>query len=169
MLLAFDTHYFDDKAKTVCLAFSDWAATESTMMYSEILENIEPYTSGAFYKRELPCILSLLRTIDCTTVTTIVIDGFVFLDDAQKLGLGGHLYEALGRKFPVIGVAKTNFATIEQHKKALLRGDSTKPLFITAIGIHLEQATQHIAAMHGAFRIPTLLKVLDGQTKEHQM
>lgn len=31
--------------------------------------------------------------------------------------MGGYLYEKLGGKIPIIGVAKTNFATIETNKK----------------------------------------------------
>jgi deoxyribonuclease V len=166
MILAFDTYYFDNKAKTVCLSFDTWTACENYKVYSEILENIEDYTSGEFYKRELPCILSLLKTIDTSEVEVIIVDGFVFLDDNGKLGLGGHLYEKLGAIIPVIGVAKNNFATIEKRKKVLLRGESTKPLFVTSIGIDLDLATSHIKSMAGTFRIPTLLKHLDTLTKE---
>ncbi len=166
MILAFDTYYYDNKAKTVCLSFDNWAESQNFTVYSEILEDIDDYTSGAFYKRELPCILSLLKSIDMSTIEVIIVDSFVFLDDDGKLGLGGYLYEKLGSTIPVIGVAKNNFATIEQRKRALLRGESTKPLFITSIGIDLDVATSHIQNMAGTFRIPTLLKHLDTLTKE---
>lgn len=166
MILAFDTYYFDNKAKTVCLSFDTWTECENFKVYTEILENVEDYTSGEFYKRELPCILSLLKTIDISKVEIIIVDGFVFLDDDNKLGLGGHLYEKLGSTIPVIGVAKNNFATIENRKRVLLRGESSKPLFVTSIGIDLDLATSHIQSMAGTFRIPTLLKYLDTLTKE---
>lgn len=165
MLLAFDSYYFNNKAKTVCLAFNDWSDEHEFAVYSELLEDVADYEPGAFYKRELPCILSLLQQIDLSEVKAIVIDGFVQLDDSGKLGLGGHLYEALDRKIPVIGVAKTNFATIEKLKKPLLRGSSERPLYITAIGIDLDEATTNIREMHGENRMPTLLKKLDGLTK----
>ncbi len=45
MILAFDTYYFDNKAKTVCLSFEDWTASEDFKVHSEILEEIEDYTS----------------------------------------------------------------------------------------------------------------------------
>jgi exodeoxyribonuclease-5/deoxyribonuclease V len=168
MILAFDTYYYDNKAKTVCVAFEHWEDSSPYKIYDEIFENIAEYVPGEFYKRELPCILSLLKKIqaELENIEAIVVDGFVFLDDDKKLGLGGHLYHALEAKIPIIGVAKTNFATIEQLKKPLLRGNSQKPLFVTAIGIDLNEATQKVQNMHGEFRLPTLLKYLDTLTKE---
>jgi exodeoxyribonuclease-5/deoxyribonuclease V len=166
MILAFDTYYIGDKAKTVCLAFASWADIENFEIHSEILGNIAAYTPGEFYKRELPCILSLLGKVNRKDIEAIVIDGFVYLDDDRKLGLGGHLYLALQTKVPVIGVAKTNFATIEKHKRALFRGKSERPLFITSIGMEVDKATELIKSMSGDYRIPLLLKKLDTLTKE---
>lgn len=158
MLLAFDTYYFDDKAKTVALAFARWTDEKPVAVYAQVLDEVAPYTPGEFYKRELPCILGLLRTIDLTDVKAIVIDGFVVLDDSGKPGLGAHLYEALDKKIPVIGVAKTSFGTLHHSKRNLLRGNSTRPLYITAIGIAVDEAADRIRSMSGAYRIPTLLK-----------
>jgi len=169
MILAFDTYYFDNKAKTVCIAFDDWANEGSYKVYSEITENIEEYQSGEFYKRELPCILSLLNTFNLEEIITIVIDGYVYLDDNGKCGLGGYLYHHLNNKIPIVGVAKTNFALLDKKKRLLLRGKSTKPLFITSIGIDIDSATKLIENMRGDFRIPTLLKTLDTLTKENTL
>jgi deoxyribonuclease V len=126
MILAFDTYYFDSKAKTVCILFNDWIDEENYKVETEIIDNVEEYQSGEFYKRELPCILSLLDKIELQNVKTIIIDGFVFLDDNNKPGLGGHLYQKLKGQIPVIGVAKANFATLEKNKKQLIRGKSEK-------------------------------------------
>lgn len=166
MLLAFDTYYFDNKAKTVCLEFTEWSEDKNFKVHSEILENIDEYISGEFYKRELPCIISLLNKFDLKNIEIIIIDGFVFLDDENKFGLGAYLYEKMNKKIPIIGVAKTNFATIESNKRKLYRGKSIKPLFITAIGIELDEAVGKIKSMNGEYRIPTLLKELDRITKE---
>ncbi|TRX37452.1 endonuclease V [Flavobacterium sp. ZT3R18] len=166
MILAFDTYYFENKAKTVCLAFESWTNCEKHEIYTEILEGIEDYISGEFYKRELPCIMSLYAKINIENVEAIIIDGFVFLDDNEKMGLGGHLYEILDSKTPVIGVAKTNFATIKINKREVLRGKSINPLYITAIGIDLEKASELINNMSGQNRIPITLKKLDTLTKE---
>jgi deoxyribonuclease V len=166
MILCFDTYYFENKAKTVCLAFKEWTSSDKFEIYSEILEGIEDYIPGEFYRRELPCILSLLRNIDLTNIEVIVIDGFVFLDDNNSLGLGGHLYHSIESRIPIIGVAKTNYASIENNKRALVRGKSKKPLFITCVGLDLDKAVAYIKSMAGDYRIPTLLKYLDTLTKQ---
>lgn len=165
MILAFDTYYYDNKAKTIALQFNHWQDAEPFATYSEVLQGIADYEPGSFYKRELPCILSLLDQIDLDPVAAIIIDGFVYLDDHGTYGLGGHLYSALNCEIPVIGVAKTNFATIEKLKEPVYRGESKNPLFVTAIGYELGDAAQNIRTMHGAYRMPTLLQKLDGLTR----
>jgi deoxyribonuclease V len=166
LILAFDTYYYDTNAKTVCLAFEQWTDAVESHIYSQIKNGILEYEPGAFYKRELPCILSLLDTISFDNIAAIVIDGFVYLDDNGTIGLGGHLYKALNEKIPVVGVAKTNFATIQNSKREVYRGQSEKPLYVTAIGMDIDIATEKVKAMHCDFRMPTLLKKLDTHTKE---
>ena len=161
MILAFDTFYSEDTAKTVAVQFNRWTDSKGSHMYEETLTGIAPYVSGQFYKRELPCILSLLKQIDLTKCEAIVIDGFVVLDDKGGKGLGGYLHESLKRKTPIIGVAKNDFAKIVRSKRVVQRGKSKKPLFVTALGIDLNEAAKHIKNMHGNFRIPTLLKKVD--------
>ena len=166
MILAFDTYYFDGKAKTVCLEFQEWNQSTDFKIHTEIIDNVSEYIPGEFYKRELPCILSLLDKIDLKKAEAIVVDGFVYLDDEKKYGLGGYLYEKLNQEIPIIGVAKTNFASIEKDKRSLFRGDSQKPLYVTAIGIELDDAFRKVESMAGEFRMPTLLKEMDRLTKE---
>jgi len=168
MILAFDTYYFEDKAKTVCLAFNAWTDSDFTAVYEETIIGIAEYEPGSFYKRELPCILSLLKkiTAEIKSINTIIIDGFVILDDQNKIGLGGHLHNQLNSSIPIIGVAKTGFHGINENVRELIRGESKKPLFITALGMDLESAFKNIKSMHGDFRMPTLLQALDSKTKE---
>ena len=166
MILAFDTYYYGNKAKTVCIAFDNWESNTIINTYSEIIENNNEYISGEFYKKELPCILSLLDKIKIDDIDVIIIDGYVNLNDDGKIGLGGHLYKVLNSKIPIIGVAKTNYALIKKDKREVLRGDSKKPLYITSVGIELDKAETLIQSMYGEFRIPTILKELDRQTKE---
>lgn len=166
MILAFDSYYYENKAKTVCLAFENFEDKKPLKIIEDYQENVTEYEPGNFYKRELPCILSLLEKHHFENIETIIIDGFVFLDDNQKLGLGGHLYKSLDEKIPIIGVAKTNFSGINLMKKEIYRGESNNPLFITAIGIDLNTASENILKMHGNFRFPTLLKQLDSLTKQ---
>jgi deoxyribonuclease V len=79
--------------------------------------------------------------------------------------LGTYLYEALVRKVPVIGVAKTRFFSNTQYVAEILRGESKNPLFVTSVGMPLDTAAARIQSMAGPFRIPTLLKLLDVETK----
>lgn len=166
MILAFDTYYYQDKARTVAVEFENWEDEKPKQIHKTVLNNIAEYESGQFYKRELPCILDLLKTVDLSTINYIVVDGFVYLDDNGKFGLGAYLYEALDRKIPIVGVAKNSFATINQLNKSVLRGESKKPLYITAVGTDLDSASKYIESMHGEYRFPTLLKMVDGYSRE---
>jgi len=89
----------------------------------------------------------------------VVIDGYVWLAPGRP-GLGAHLYEALGRSTAVIGVAKTRFASAT-GAVSILRGGSQSPLYITAIGMDLTEAAAAVTGMHGAYRMPTLVKRVD--------
>ncbi|WBL21167.1 endonuclease V [Zunongwangia sp. HRR-M8] len=165
MILAFDTYYYNNKAKTIAVSFNDWQDGEPLRIYSEIIEGVADYEPGSFYKRELPCILSLLNKINPEEIDAIIIDGYTTLEE-NKLGLGGHLYEKFDQKIPIIGVAKSQYQSNTSNYKALLRGESIRPLYISAIGIDLEEAYNHIKTMHGNFRMPTLLQLVDTKTKE---
>jgi len=166
MIYAFDTYYFDSCARTACLGFTSWQAEAPDFEQIEIRKEVAAYESGAFYKRELPCITSIVDTLTLDGAEDIlVVDGFVVLDDEGKLGLGGYLYEYLNRKIPVIGVAKNDFVRLKKEKRAVLRGESIKPLFITAKGINLDQAAEHIQSMHGEYRFPSLFKLVDQKSR----
>jgi exodeoxyribonuclease-5/deoxyribonuclease V len=166
MIAAFDTGYSGDKARTVGLVFEHWTATAPFKVYAGINDHVAEYIPGEFYRRELPGILDLWQRIDAGPVEAIVIDGFVYLDDEGRPGLGAHLYRQLGEKIPVIGVAKSYFVAVQNAKRSLLRGGSRRPLYITAAGIDVDNATEYIRSMAGRFRIPDLLKELDRMTKQ---
>lgn len=165
MKLAFDVQYFDDYAKSVAISFESWQDSEPQQLIEKKVIEIADYVPGEFFKRELPCILSIVNDLNIDDIELIVIDGYVHLDDEGKFGLGGHLYKSLEEKIPVIGVAKTSFKKNVHNMMELLRGESEKPLFITSIGIDINQAREYIATMHGKFRMPTLLQILDTATK----
>lgn len=166
MIYAFDTFYYEDFAKTVCIAFENWTSETESFIYSENTEISSDYESGAFYKRELPCILSLLKKIDLKEGDLIIVDGYVTLDNSGKIGLGGYLYESLNKKYPVIGIAKNGFASEDNLRKTIFRGESKTPLFLTAVGIDTDDTKIKVENMYGAYRIPTLLKKLDQLTRE---
>lgn len=165
-ILAFDVHYRETTAKIVCAVFDDWNAAKANEYIVTYLEDVAEYEPGNFYKRELPCLWEVLKDLDLTKISHIIIDGFVYLDDAGKKGLGAHLYESLPLKVPIIGVAKSSFHNNIANVAAIKRGESNNPLFVTAIGMELAEAAEKIKNMAGSYRMPELLKEVDSKTKE---
>ncbi|HEY1053517.1 MAG TPA: endonuclease V [Emticicia sp.] len=165
MILAVDVFYKQSSAKIVGLIFSEWTDARYAQKIEKFRNDIAEYEPGAFYKRELPCIMDILADLDLTQLDYIIVDGYVFLDDEGKPGLGAHVYEALPIKIPVIGVAKTSFANNKKYVAEVFRGISQKPLFITAMGEDLTKAAAMVRSMSGDYRFPTMLKALDDFTK----
>jgi len=159
MRLAVDTHYVDHTAKVAGILFKDWQDDNYVEKYVCRVPVNKSYEPGKFYKRELPGIQALIKKINIRP-EIIIIDGYVFLDGIAKPGMGKHLYDWLEEKIPVIGVAKNPFKGIKDENK-IIRGKSNKPLFVTCAGMDLAEAKKNISSMHGAYRIPTLLKLVD--------
>ncbi len=166
MILAIDVHYKETTAKAVGALIQNWDDAVAQQYIIKYIDKVEEYVPGEFYKRELPCILEIFTATDLRSLSYIIIDGFVVLDDSGKPGLGAYVYESIQQQVPVIGVAKTNFHQNEQHVIPVLRGESVKPLYVTAIGVELQQAAEYVKSMHGEFRLPTVLKEMDRITKE---
>lgn len=164
MIVALDADYRNDTAQAAAVVFSDWRDATEANIYTAITEHVAPYEAGSFYKREMPCLLNVLQLVQ-EPIDTIVIDGFVWLDDQEKKGLGAHLYEHFEKRIPVIGVAKSNF--IGAHAAArIARGTSAQELFVTAAGMPAQLAAAYILSMHGHHRIPTLLRLADHRCRE---
>ena len=159
MILAVDVHYERNHAVTGGALFRRWDDAFPDIEIVSELDEINQYEPGEFYKRELPCILKLLKDHSLNP-EYIIIDGYVYLDGHSSPGLGKYLFDALEGNIPVIGVAKSHYKNIPQDY-GLLRGKSKKPLFITAVGTSLSQAKRFLLKMHGENRIPTLLKHVD--------
>lgn len=164
MFLAVDALYADDDscAAVAGVTFANHTDPEPKDTFVRTLQNPEPYVPGAFYKRELPCILELLAIIPYP-ISTIIIDGYV--DLGSKPGLGRHLYNSLDAAIGVIGVAKSLFEGSSAIK--VFRGSSKKPLFVTSAGIEPDAAAKIIKEMHGKNRIPSLLQLVDRLTREN--
>lgn len=160
-ILAIDVCYDEDNhtARAAGVIFHSWDDASPSRTLTTNITNIAEYVPGEFYKRELPCILALLNE-HLITPDLIIVDGYVYLDDQGTPGLGCHLFDELLPSVPVVGVAKTKFHSISAES-AVLRGNSTRPLYVTSRGISLEEAKTHILAMHGKNRIPTLLTAVD--------
>lgn len=165
MFACTDVDYrMDDSARAAAVFFESWADEKPALERVERLANVAPYQAGQFYQRELPCLLAVLDG-HLQGLNAVIIDGYVTLDTAGRSGLGQHLFEALGGQIPVIGVAKTAFQG-SPHAAQVLRGTSQTPLYITAAGTGVQEAAQHIREMHGAHRMPTLLKRVDRLCRE---
>ena len=160
VLLATDIQYSDNSAMAAGILFFNWKSKTVEQNITKQIDSIVPYEPGSFYKRELPCILEVLSDVDLQTLETIVVDGYVHLGATQKAGLGMHLYEAIDRAVPVVGVAKNRFAGTPERCE-ILRGISQSPLYVTSVGMPLETAKANIVGMHGKNRMPTLLKKVD--------
>jgi deoxyribonuclease V len=158
MFACLDVSYHDSAACAAGVTFRDWSDAKSLDEKVVHIQNVEPYQPGQFYRRELPCLLAILKKLP--PVDTAIIDGYVWLAGESKPGLGAHLYEALNQKVAVIGVAKTKFHGADRVSE-VIRGSSKRPLFITAVGIQQKLAAEHVRSMHGVNRLPTLLARAD--------
>lgn len=155
MIACVDVDYRPAGAVAACLWFADWASPLVVGSRTAPLAEVADYEPGAFYKRELPCLLAVLAL--APPGETIVIDGYVWLADHAP-GLGAHLFAAIN--IPVVGVAKTRYASAAGALE-VCRGGSRAPLFVSAIGTDLDAAAEHIRQMHGPHRVPTLLREVD--------
>lgn len=155
-IVCVDVDYRDDGARAALIAFNDWRDEAPIGERVEHVLEVAPYEPGAFYKRELPCLMRVLEGIE---PRAIIVDGYVWLGE-DRPGLGAHLYRAIAGRAQIVGVSKTEFASATNAIPVLRRG-STRPLFVTAEGIELREAVDCVQAMHGAHRIPTMLKRVD--------
>jgi deoxyribonuclease V len=166
MIIALDVHYKDDgSAKSVGTLF-DWSDVLPKEILIEYINETDEYIPGEFYKRELPCLLKIIEKVNINDLEAIVIDGYVYIDNDKRFGLGGHLWQALNKQIPIIGVAKNFYHGNTETVKQIYRGKSKKPLYISSIGLELDMVSDFIIQMPGEFRMPDLLKQLDTITKE---
>lgn len=165
MKLAIDVGYHEHGATAAGVLFEDWKDPKPADEISVVVKDVQPYEPGQFYKRELPCMIALLEQVE-SPIDTIIVDGFVWLsknDTAPKPGLGAYLYEHLNQEVPIIGVAKTEF--VGAGAAELLRGNSSRPLFVSTAGVDVIEAIHAIKLMHGEHRIPQLLKRADSLSR----
>ena len=164
MIACTDVDYRAGEGVAGCVLFRDWQDAHSADEIVARVKQVESYEPGHFFKRELPCILEVLGRVTCV-LDAVIVDGYVWLNQEQGPGLGAHLYRALMERIPVIGVAKTRFAQ-EAPATPVFRGRSKRPLYVSAAGMDPSEAAANIKAMHGPFRIPTLLGRVDRLCRE---
>ncbi|HET7502204.1 MAG TPA: endonuclease V [Kofleriaceae bacterium] len=159
MIVCLDVDYRAAAVVTACVGVCDWP--DATPAIEAVTRTAGPppaYESGAFYRRELPYLTAALAAL-AVPPRVIVVDGYVWLAP-DRPGLGAHLHAALGSGVPVVGVAKRPFHGATTAVP-VLRGESQQPLFVTAIGTDVAEAAAAVRGMHGAHRIPTMLKRVD--------
>src|SRR4051812_8227741 len=102
MIAAVDVCYGVAGAVAACILFHAFTDEAPVDVLLSTIERVEPYEPGAFYRRELPCLLAVLELVK-TPLEAVVIDGYVWLSRDLRPGLGARLHEALGGTTPVIG------------------------------------------------------------------
>jgi deoxyribonuclease V len=158
---AVDVYYPASGGARAALVLSgDPAFAEICGRRTVIAAHAAPYRPGRFFERELPPLRAVLAGV--TGIELLVVDGYVDLDPDGRPGLGAHLHAELG--IPVIGAAKTRFATAA-HAVPVLRGDATRPLYVTAAGLPAADAAELIRRMSGPFRLPDALRLVDALSR----
>jgi deoxyribonuclease V len=159
-IACFDVAYGDTAAAVAGTLIQSWDANRASQTVVRRFDSPPAsYEPGAFYKRELPLLLSIIFEFN-EAIQLIVIDGYVWLDANSLPGLGGHLFASLGGRIPVIGIAKTRYRN-DTWSIPVLRGASQRPLFVTSAGIQVKEAAACVRRMHGDHRIPTILALVD--------
>jgi deoxyribonuclease V len=164
MLASVDVDYRPEATVAACVLFRDWGDAAAAAHFVDRGPPAEPYVPGEFYRRELPGLLRVLAQVP-VPLAAVIIDGYVWLQGEERPGLGAHLYEALERRVPVVGVAKTAFHA-SRLAVPVLRGASQRPLLVTAVGMDVQEAAACVQRMHGPSRLPTLLKGVDRLCRE---
>ncbi len=162
MIFATDVDYQGERGRAAVIGFHAWEDATAAFEETEGCRVEAEYRPGAFFERELPCILPLIQRLGVVhRPRVIVVDGYVEL--GTKPGLGAHLGDALlaaGLPMTVVGVAKNPFRGAPAVE--VRRGASDRPLFVSARGVALDTAASWVRQMHGPHRMPTLLRRVDG-------
>ena len=161
-IACFDVYYYKDYAQACSIVFQVAPGEKVISRYCTAVKPFNDYIPGEFYKRELPCLLQVHARIK-ETINIIIVDGYALLGNGKK-GLGGYLYEALDKKIPVIGVAKTYFKGCTNCIR-VYRGKSIRPLYISSIGISPNFSAKLIGSLKGEHRIPEVLKEVDSLSR----
>jgi deoxyribonuclease V len=154
---ATDVHYLPaGQARAALVLAVDVTFSAITTEKVVVVDEVVPYVPGEFWRRELPCLRAVLDGVP--DVELLVVDGYVDLEPAGRPGLGARAAAEFG--VPVIGVAKTRFATAT-HAVEVRRGGAARPLYVTATGLPAPEAAELVRTMAGRHRIPDGLRRVD--------
>src|SRR5262245_8861676 len=91
-----DVPYLEgERAVAPAVSFVGWVASLPVESLLVAIPKAAPYESGAFYKRELPCVLAALAALS-RMPEIVIVDGHVWLAPGRP-GLGARLLEAQPR------------------------------------------------------------------------
>ena len=178
-ILAVDTFYYEERAKTVGVLFNDWSDSEPEEIISSWSFDFGPYIPGEFYLREMPPIIELLSKINMKEVGYLIVDGFLKVYDERKgkfdSGLGYRLMELLqpsNKDLVFIGIAKSDFGGTGRKWKIAEewnRGPKgSTPLWVQVEGMRMTDLMKCLKRMPGEFRLPDMLRILDKETKKER-
>jgi deoxyribonuclease V len=157
VFVAADVHYLaSGGARAAAAVAADTAFSHLLASRIALVPEVAPYRPGEFYLRELPPLHAVLDGL--REMALLVVDGYADLDLGGRPGLGAYAHNEFG--VPVIGVAKTAFRTAT-HAVPVLRGTSTRPLYVTAAGMPREDAACLVQHMAGRYRLPDGLRRVD--------
>jgi len=157
LFVAVDVHYLkDSRARAAVVCARDGRFSSIVWTDTAVVSADAAYRPGEFYRRELPPLRAVIPRAG--RLALIVVDGYVDLDVAGQPGLGARVHAEFG--VPVIGVAKTPFRTATNAAR-VFRGQSSRPLYVTAAGMTIADAAHLAEEMAGSFRVPYALKLAD--------
>lgn len=90
-----------------------------------------------------------------------ICEGTNLLNSLVAIALWGNYFNCK----PLLYSLRHSSISVEKLKRKVYRGNSRVPLYITAAGMDTDEAATQIAKMHGAYRIPTLLKQADSRSR----
>ncbi len=155
--VAADVHYLaSGGARAAAVVAADATFFHLVADRIELVPDVWPYQPGQFYLRELPPLHAALDGL--SGMAMLVLDGYADLDPDGRPGLGAHAHAEFA--VPVIGVAKSAFRTAT-HAIPVLRGTSTRPLYVTAAGMPRADAADLVRRMAGRYRMPDALRRAD--------
>lgn len=167
MIALFDTQVEGTEEGAARVLIEAWTDSHPAFEKVTKVRGVKSYQPGAFYRRELPCMLAVLAKIR-QLPSVLVVEGYVWTSPERAPGLGARLHEAIGARAPVVGIAKTPFAglTGSTVTRVVTRGRSGRPLFVSSLGMNLDEVARHVQAMAGSGRIPVALKWVDRLTRQ---
>ena len=76
MFAALDAHYDEGTlaGTGAAVVFQNWVDAVPLTEYTAVVQAVQPYEPGEFFKRELPCLLAVLRQVQ-EPLEIMIVDG----------------------------------------------------------------------------------------------